>query len=148
MKINVGCGTNRLEGWVNTDAEVDITKPLPWPNEVADMILAEHVVEHVNSHEALRFFMEARRVLKPQGILRVCVPALDDIIDREHARDLVFGHGHQMIFSKDVLFQMLWAAGFNELQIAQVHREECDGHWKVIGKEKDDIETLRMEAIK
>jgi predicted SAM-dependent methyltransferase len=148
MKLNFGCGSNRLDGWQNFDQDCDITKPLPFSDNCADIILAEHVVEHISSHDALRFFSECYRILKTGGALRICVPQLNRITDREHARDLILGHGHQLVCSHDTIKGMMWAAGFDGRRIIETDRSPFDGHWKVIGMEKDDTETLRMEAFK
>lgn len=148
MKIQFGCGSNILDGWNNHDAEVDITKPLPYGDGVADMVLAEHVSEHVTGPEVLRFFTEVHRILKPGGVFRVCVPAIGSNLERDHARDLILGHGHLVFFNREMLAAVLWAAGFGILNIAATGRSEIDGHWRVIGIEKDNVETLRMEATK
>ena len=47
LKINLGCGTNRIPGWSNHDAEVNITRRLPWADDSADCVFVEHVVEYV-----------------------------------------------------------------------------------------------------
>jgi hypothetical protein len=41
---------------------------------------------------------------------------------------------------------MLRAAGFNAVVITD--RKDCDSHWKTIGRDKDTLETLRVEAKK
>src|SRR4029079_4045051 len=79
IKINLGCGGNHIEGWKNFDADVDIIKPLPFHADYADLMFAEHVVEHVGYYEALAFFRECLRVLKPGGILRIAVPSIERI---------------------------------------------------------------------
>jgi SAM-dependent methyltransferase len=82
LKLNFGCGTNRLAGWDNFDSEIDIARPLPFVNASAEFILAEHVVEHVPYGEALLFFRECRRVLKAGGVLRVAVPSVEQVWQR------------------------------------------------------------------
>lgn len=149
MNIHVGCGGNILPGFDNTDFDkVDITKPLPWGDEIADLIFAEHVCEHLSTHDALHFFQEAYRVLKHGGVLRVCVPQLNRISNRDHALDLILGHGHQLVCSHDTIKGMMWAAGFPADRITETGRRDIDSHWKAIGREKDDLESLRMEAVK
>jgi SAM-dependent methyltransferase len=79
IKLNLGCGTNVLDGWENHDAGVDITKPLPWGTDTADCIFAEHVVEHVPYNAAVLFFTECHRVLRTGGIIRIAVPSVERI---------------------------------------------------------------------
>lgn len=146
LKVQFGCGSNILEGWENHDGEVDITKELPYKENSVDFILIEHCLEHVNCACGMHFLMEARRILKPGGVLRVCVPAALEMPTREHCIDLITGHGHQMIFNEQVLARMLDLAAFTNIGWSK--RKEIDGHHKVIGLLKDDLETLRMEAVK
>lgn len=146
MKLQFGCGENKLDGWQNYDSDVDITKPLPFPDSQAELILIEHCLEHVDCGEALRFCEESRRILKPGGVLRICVPTLGRILNKDWARDLIVNHSHRQLFCLETLMQMLWVAGFDRIHVTE--RKECDGHWKVIGQEKDDAETLRVEAVK
>lgn len=146
MKINLGCGSNRLDGWKNYDSELDFTKPLPFESDSADFILIEHALEHCDMRQAFLFMEEAHRVLKPGGVLRICVPHLDRISDIAHCRDLIVGHGHQAIWSLSTMVTALQIAGFDT--VTETLRKECDGHWRVIGEIKDEIETLRVEATK
>lgn len=147
--LNLGCGSNHLPPpWKNHDLDMDIRQPLPFADNSVDRIAIEHCLEHVGSHEALRFLDEAYRVLRPDGTLRVCVPELTFITDPAHLRDLVLGHGHQMVYSFDALEGMLRAAGFSHPIRREARDSTIDGHWKVIGSDKDDMETLRVEARK
>jgi predicted SAM-dependent methyltransferase len=89
---------------------------------------------------------ECHRILKPGGTLRLCVPILDRIIDRTHQRDLITKHGHQMVYNFSNIKTMLEVAGFET--VVETGRRQCDGHHKVIGEARDDLETLRVEARK
>jgi SAM-dependent methyltransferase len=146
MKLNLGCGGNKLDGWENHDSDVDIRGTLPWGNNSVDFILLEHCLEHVSGPDGFCFMREAYRILKPGGVLRVCVPILDPKMTKEHRADLILGHGHLMVYSPDSLCAMLLTAGFSRVDATP--RRDCDGHWRAIGKEKDDLETQRMEAMK
>lgn len=148
LKLQFGAGGNLLHGWENHDADIDVTKPLPFADVVADTILAEHLGEHLDSGELLRFLTECHRILKPQGTMRLCCPATGPWLTREHARDLATGHGHRLVLTEDVMRTFLWMAGFELTRIRRTDRWDIDGHHKVIGKEKDDAETCRMEARK
>jgi len=130
----------------NPADRIDATKPLPFANGSIDEILAEHFCEHLSAPNCLHFFDECHRVLKAGRVLRVCVPVLDRIKDKAHARDLVVSHGHEVVMTLQVLIQLLILSGFDT--VTETGRKECDGHWKVIGEEKDYLETLRVEARK
>ena len=146
-KLNVGCGGNILDGFINTDIDMDITKPLPYPDKSISFILAEHVVEHVSGADGFRFMEECFRVLKSGGTLRICVPELKNL-DRMKRRDIITNHGHVMIFNYQNLRDMLITAGFNINLISKTNRKPCDGHFRVIGERLDKLETLRVEATK
>lgn len=147
MKINFGCGGNKIPNWINHDIEVPIDKPLPYPSECAEYIHAGHVVEHISHIKALDFLIECHRILKPGGIVRICIPVLDRL-SRDHARDIIRNHGHEAAYSSELIKYILFAAGFEKPNIRAVSRSELDGHFRVIGLEKDDLETSRWEATK
>lgn len=145
--INLGCGKNLLPPpWANYDRELDITKPLPFPSDSADQICIEHCMEHVTAPDAFRFMQECHRVLKQKGTLRICVPELERL-SKEKAANIITGHGHLMVYNLANLTAMLWAAGF-VYALKVPFDEATDGHWKVIGKEQDALETLRVLATK
>jgi len=82
-KVNIGCGTNKIEGWENYDvntatgAEIlDIRNPLPFGDNTVDFYFAEHVVEHVNYKQAWDFFDEAYRTMKSGSVMRIIVPCI------------------------------------------------------------------------
>jgi predicted SAM-dependent methyltransferase len=153
IQLNIGCGANLLPPpWRNLDLDrpdevdrVDITKPLPFPNSSVSRILIEHCLEHVDCSQGMKFLLEAHRVLLPGGVIRVCVPELGRL-SVEEAVDICINHGHRQIYSYESLGGFLRAAGFHSI-IGTARRSE-DGHHRQIGMEKDDRETLRMEATK
>jgi len=173
IKLNFGCGTNRLDGWLNFDAEINIEKRLPFPDDHADFVYAEHVVEHVDYQAALRFFAECRRVLKPGGVIRICVPSLENIwrrgdqdyfdfarkwaptADRRGAMHaIIHAHGHKAIWSQALLEACLFFAGFEDIEGCEVHKSRhadlagVEGHHKVIGEHFNWIEAAIAEGRK
>ena len=147
IKLQFGCGENRLEGWQNFDSDLDLSKPLPFADNYADMIFMEHVLEHFDSHTIYRLLYECHKILKPGGVLRICVPTLARV-PREKAVDLILNHGHKFVFSPASLMDMMFAGGFSRDNILMRGRSEIDGHFRIIGKELDDLETIRVEATK
>jgi len=79
MKLNLGCGEKKLEGYINVDmcgtpdVQVDLSV-FPWPFEdnSADEISSAHFLEHVQDYE--RTILEMHRILKPNGVLHFKVP--------------------------------------------------------------------------
>lgn len=146
MKIQFGAGGNRLEGWRNHDMDVNLEKlPLPYGNEVADMVFMEHCLEHFTVKQALAILDDIYRILKHGGRLRICCPILERL-DVPAGRDIALNHGHLMIFSQQSLKDFIRLAGFTGIH--STGRSELDGHARVIGVEKDDRETARVEAFK
>jgi len=79
-KLNIGCGKNNLEGWVNVDLyndpdlKFDICKPWPLLSSSLDTVHASHVLEHFRDDDLFTIFFEAGRVLEPGGYLLGIVP--------------------------------------------------------------------------
>jgi predicted SAM-dependent methyltransferase len=174
VKLNFGCGGNILEGWENHDSDVDISGPLPYPGGQVNFIFAEHCVEHLTPQEALSFLTECKRILKPEGKVRIIVPCIDRVYEKANPEYLAFTeksgwsngtissamrglinfHGHKSVWTKDVLRCMFLSAGF---YVVSTHShdstntrefENTSGHWKVIGKEFNDIESIACEGVK
>ena len=88
IKLHVGCGKNKLTGWVNIDAVKacepdivhDIMKPLPYADQSVDEILAEDLLEHFDKYMRFVVFGEWARVLKVGGRLTVQVPNFKRIL--------------------------------------------------------------------
>lgn len=80
-KLNLGCGNDIRDGWVNLDATklpgVDMVHnveklPLPFKKEEFDEILCQDILEHVADYVPL--LKELHRILKPGGQLKIRVP--------------------------------------------------------------------------
>lgn len=167
-KIQLGCGSNHLNGWENYDMEVDITKPLPFEQNTINAILAEHVVEHVSIHEAWNFFEECLRVLDNGGVMRIAVPCVSKIFEnanqnyfdfikrngwgeanmKDAIKSIIFNHGHQTIWEASSLKAILSAIGFEILTISPQVMEDTLHHHKVIGVEINEIETIYIDCKK
>lgn len=84
-KLHIGCGSNILEGWLNTDirddhediAYMDAGLAFPLGAETLDFIFSEHLLEHLKLNQQVIMLNECRRVLKKDGVLRIATPSLD-----------------------------------------------------------------------
>lgn len=82
MKLNLGCGNNKVvgDGWINVDIEpsakpnmcFDIQELWPIGFSYVDQIVAHHVVEHLT--DLKMFFRQAYRAMKPDAMLDIIVP--------------------------------------------------------------------------
>jgi hypothetical protein len=83
IKLNLGCGSNKLGGYVNVDlhGEPDVRHDLeafPWPfedNTVTEVVL-KHVLEHLGASPAkfIGILQELYRVATPGAVVHIAVP--------------------------------------------------------------------------
>lgn len=142
LKLHLGSGTLRPPGWVNVDVvgmdpdlHWDLTRPLPFPDAVAEAVFLEHVLEHFPLAQALEMLAEARRLLAPGGILRVGVPDFGRYAESyagdrqfiEHERpgrptallavgEVAQGHGHRSVWDAETLELVLAEVGLEQVR--------------------------------
>ena len=105
LKLHLGCGTNKLAGWVNIDSVTtlspdlvhDLTHPLPYADLTVDEILAEDLLEHFDKYMRFVVFGEWVRVLKIGGKITLQVPNFKKILFKffkfgfDNFVDFIFG---------------------------------------------------------
>lgn len=146
LKVQFGCGSNRLPDFENWDYEVDIRKNLPYGDNTVDFVIAEHVAEHLSGPDVLHFFEQVYRILKPGGVFRVCMPVIENLNGTD-AKGIIRLHGHLTIWNAELIQNVLFVTA-RWTNIVATGRSPLDGHHKVIGIAKDDEETSRWEATK
>ena len=89
LKLHLGSGTVRLDGWVNIDLETpeadvhyDIRRGLPLRDGAARLIYHEHVMEHITVDEGAACLRDWHRLLEPGGVLRVATPDLQYVVEK------------------------------------------------------------------
>jgi predicted SAM-dependent methyltransferase len=118
MKLNIGCGTDYREGFVNIDGSdslprvdkvIDIASEsllLHYKPNAVDYILANDIIEHHFHWEAVRILKEFFEVLRPEGTAEIRVPDAEYIIrtwrfSMARKLNLLFG-GQDIPQGKDV----------------------------------------------
>lgn len=89
MKLNLGCGSNKIAGCINIDANPDV-KPdqvldfrerLPYDDSSVDEVYLFHTIEHIEKKYHVGLFKEIRRVLKSEGIFTLAYPEFKRILE-------------------------------------------------------------------
>lgn len=125
LKIIIGAGDQRYEGWIPTQKEeLDLKSEVDWRESFglvkADNFLCEHVWEHLTLDEgrcAAKYVFDA---LKPGGLLRVSVPDAN-FPNEEYQRTVqVGGPGpadhpaadHKIVYDYKLFASVFAGAGF------------------------------------
>ena len=83
IKLNLGCGERREEGYVNVDkfGEPDVKHdleqfPWPWEDNSVEEVMMIHVLEHLGqlTEVYLGIIKELYRVCEPDATIRIAVP--------------------------------------------------------------------------
>lgn len=85
-RLCLGSGRAPIDGWTNVDyyfpadVQLDLRHGIPVPDGSVELIYSEHLIEHLPLEANLRLFEECRRVLSPNGRMRIATPDLSEII--------------------------------------------------------------------
>ena len=87
--LNLGCGTKYHKDWINIDMKANspdvmsynLLEGIPFPADYFDVVYHSQVLEHFSKEKAFDFVKECYRVLKKNGIIRIVVPDLENIVD-------------------------------------------------------------------
>jgi predicted SAM-dependent methyltransferase len=91
-KLQIGCGGNILEGWLNTDGQMDgwfhpqsvkldATQPFPIPDNSFDFVYSEHMIEHIPYWAGQHMLQECYRIMKPGAHIRISCPNFQFLLD-------------------------------------------------------------------
>jgi predicted SAM-dependent methyltransferase len=85
-RLHLGSGRRVVPGWLNVDVsgsqyDVDLAAGrLPWPDASFTVVVAQHVIEHLElEDELLPLFRELRRILHPRGEIWLSCPDLEKV---------------------------------------------------------------------
>lgn len=99
---------------------------IPFVDESVDVVYSSHFLEHLHQHEAMHLLKETLRVLKPGGLVRICIPDLSYAIclyslgkKKQMLSDYFFVETkesyfarHKYMYDFELLSESLSAAGF------------------------------------
>lgn len=109
-RINLGCGHDYKEGYVNVDFnsshKVDIVSDVTWlkslEDEIAIEIIAQDVLEHISRDQCQTALREWNRIMMIDGKLIIRVPSLI------HLLNFFKHHDHQAFEKQEILIQNLF----------------------------------------
>lgn len=151
----------------------DVTHRIPLANASSDVVYSSHMLEHLDEEQAVRFLAEARRVLKPGGVLRIAVPDLRVRIERYQADGdadglvrslllhrsrptnmrqrclaLVAGdRGHAWMYDGRSLVSLVTRNGFEEAAVIPVGTTRIADPGALDLRERED-ESVYIEAVR
>jgi predicted SAM-dependent methyltransferase len=123
--LNLGGGGNCLESCLTADIDpradvyIDITKPLPLPDESVDSIFCEEAIEHVSKSAGEGMLRECFRILKPGGIIRIATPDLDYFAARlngDEINAIFYEHSHVYLYTRQELLAACQRAQFQNIR--------------------------------
>jgi predicted SAM-dependent methyltransferase len=142
-RLNVGCGSSTLEGWINidlvglpVDLAWDIAGSLPFADGTVDAVFHEHVIEHMSGAAGYRFLKDCHRVLRPGGVMRVVAPDasryMKSYFDPDHEfmtsfrgerptpmlalQEEFYSFGHQAVYDPETIEFFCRTIGFDRIE--------------------------------
>ena len=154
------CQTNEI-GWANA------AKRIPLADDSVEVLYSSHMLEHLDRVEAKRFLDEARRVLTPDGIIRLAVPDIKTLVQKyvddgdadsfvqsaymciprprsisERLSILLVGtRHHQWMYDSRSLCKLLVESRFTDVQSVEA------GHTRITNSEPLDLYERKDESI-
>ena len=130
--INLGCGNQHFDStdeieWINMDLndrdgkiEVagDVSKQLPFENEHFDVMVASHIVEHLEMSIVSDVISEWMRCLKKDGALYITVPDARALAERYVTKDItnyIFAVNMTGPYHNSVADHHRWCYDYDEL---------------------------------
>lgn len=136
IHLQLGCGDYWIEGAINIDISVyggtdmlwDIRKGLPFQPEVVEIIEAYEVLEHLSKHEAFNVLEDWKKVLIPEGKVKISVPDMDGLIamyekDKAKAIEMIYGFEdhphHKQGYTQESLKVLFEQHGFKNVVVTK-----------------------------
>jgi len=182
VKLNLGCWHRHIPGWVHVDLcdmpHIDYKSSIDdlsmFADASASLIYSSHSFEYFDRQQAVLVLAEWRRVLRPGGTLRLCVPDFDALLQvyaktGELARILgpLFGRmeidteeGPKTLYHKTVynfadLETLLTENGFGDVRrydwqktIHKDYDDHSQAYFPHMDKENGLLISLNIEATK
>jgi SAM-dependent methyltransferase len=174
-RLNWGCGTWVAPGWVNSDLKegdgvipCDIRDGLPFESHSFDYAVGIHSLPELAYGELVPALQELRRVLKPDGTLRLGLPDLERGIDAYRRGDVEYflipdeemstlggklvaqliWYGYsRTVFVREFVEELLFKSGFARVDHVAYH-ETRSAYPEIVSLDNREAESFYVEAVK
>lgn len=175
-RLNWGCGPVVAPGWINADIRAypgvdivrDIRLGLPLDDDSIDYIVSIHALPEIPFADLRAVLSELRRVLKPNGVLRLGLPDLDKAIhaylrnDRDYflipdaiARSIsgklivqmIWYGNSRTLFTADFTMELLAGFGFQSTRRC-AYGKTLSNYPGIVEMDNRERESFFLEAIK
>jgi SAM-dependent methyltransferase len=175
QRLNWGCGEWVEPGWVNSDLKegegivtADIRKGLPFKANWFDYIVSVHALPELAYSELVPALRELRRIVRPDGTVRLALPNLEKSFDAYRRGDrsyfqipddemqtlggklatqLVWYGYSRTVFVPEFVDELLFKAGFrsvDQVDFGETRSEYPD----IVSLDNRRLESLFVEARK
>ena len=101
IRLEIGSGPKKSsKGWTTidwcggVDLRWNLMKKMPFPDNSVDVVYSSHVLEHFPYHSLVALLDDCFRILKPGGLMSICVP---------NARVYIEGYNNPEKFDRSIL---------------------------------------------
>jgi len=131
MKLNIGCGRQKIDGYINCDISkevnpdvlVDLERTLPFEDNSINEILLNRVLEH--TIKPIDIFKELYRVCKDRAVIKIRVP----------------------YFSSESTFSQIDHYSFYSITTFDCLSSLNENHWQGVGDFRVIYKKLRWKRI-
>jgi predicted SAM-dependent methyltransferase len=140
IRLELGAGDRRMEGWTSVDMNdncplnLDLTGPIPFPDNSVSMIYSSHLLEHFQYTDLIKLLNECWRILETSGIFSASVPNARIYINAYHNPDN---------FNPDLFCRYEPAYNFNSKIDYVNYVAYMDGHHRYMFDEENIVVILK-----
>lgn len=167
MRLNIGSGSEKLEGYLNIDPYSDeadskhnflLLGSYPYVNNSVEEIVMYHCIEHIQERNHITFLNEFYRLLEPGGYLLISFPEFSKCAKNYienykgqrafwkatiYGRQLHTGDYHISLMNSDEFRILLMQAGFENIEI----RDEPGEFWNTVVRCRKGRKLATYEEI-
>ena len=143
MKVNLGCGSNIRDGFLNIDLtkrenknhlQYDLSKGLPPQVKNATLIYSSHFFEHLTNEQAVNLLSGCYKALAPKGLFRMVLPNFSECFKNYIDNNKDFWNGVKHVPANGLIIEYLEFSTYQNGQHKSLWDfEKCEVYLKQAG---------------